>query len=212
MPHPGDALWIQLRQLSRARKHFNCRRADDASPLPDEDADGTHLQQLSNRLRHLLGSCRYVGRHQRTEIHARRSWPVLVGLRRYSRDLFSVSSRILPPPFYMQRRRRIAERLRRCVMRQCGIAILCRNRLLDCSHLSRWRHSGAVSGVMNTAGILGGIASTLLVPILVKHFGWLAALGSGAVMAILCTVLWWILGREALLTSESAPLPRCGEI
>ena len=51
---------------------------------------------------------------------------------------------------------------------------------------------------MNTAGILGGIASTLLVPILVKHFGWLAALGSGAVMAILCTVLWWILGREAL--------------
>lgn len=73
-------------------------------------------------------------------------------------------------------------------------------------------HSGAVSGVMNTAGILGGIASTLLVPILVKHFGWLAALGSGAVMAILCTVLWWILGREALLTSESAPLPRCGEI
>ena len=55
MPHPGDALWIQLRQLSRARKHFNCRRADDASPLPDEDADGTHLQQLSNRLRHLLG-------------------------------------------------------------------------------------------------------------------------------------------------------------
>ena len=65
---------------------------------------------------------------------------------------------------------------------------------------------------MNTAGILGGIASTLLVPILIKHFGWLAALGSGAVMAILCTVLWWILGREALLTSESAPLPRCGEI
>jgi ACS family glucarate transporter-like MFS transporter len=61
-------------------------------------------------------------------------------------------------------------------------------------------HSGAVSGVMNTAGILGGIASTLLVPILVKHFGWLTALGSGAAMAMLCTVLWWILDREAVLT------------
>ena len=33
MPHPGDALWIQLRQLSRARKHFNCRRADDVPTL-----------------------------------------------------------------------------------------------------------------------------------------------------------------------------------
>jgi MFS transporter, ACS family, glucarate transporter len=63
-------------------------------------------------------------------------------------------------------------------------------------------HAGAVSGVMNTAGILGGIASTLLVPILVQRFGWLTALSSGAAMAILCTVLWWILGREAALTSE----------
>jgi hypothetical protein len=96
MPHPGDALWIQLRQLSRARKHLNCRRADDANPLPDEDADGTHLQQLPDRLRHFQVPAG-IGRHQRTEIHARRSWPVLVGLRRYSRDLFPVSSRILPP-------------------------------------------------------------------------------------------------------------------
>jgi cyanate permease len=47
---------------------------------------------------------------------------------------------------------------------------------------------------MNTAGILGGIASTLLVPVLVHHFGWLTALSSGAIMAILCTVLWWLLG------------------
>src|SRR5262249_19710241 len=61
------------------------------------------------------------------------------------------------------------------------------------------------SGVMNTAGILGGIASTLLVPILVQHFGWLTALSSGAVMAVLCGVLWWILGSDATLPSNPEP-------
>jgi len=48
---------------------------------------------------------------------------------------------------------------------------------------------GALSGVMNTAGIAGGIVSTLLVPVLTEHFGWLAAFGSGAIMALLCVVL-----------------------
>jgi ACS family glucarate transporter-like MFS transporter len=61
-------------------------------------------------------------------------------------------------------------------------------------------HAGAASGLMNTAGILGGIVSTLLVPVLVQRFGWLAALGSGAAMAVFCSALWWILGREMKLT------------
>ena len=52
------------------------------------------------------------------------------------------------------------------------------------------RHSGTVSGVMNTAGILGGIASTSLVPVLVARFGWLTALSSGAVMAFFCSFVW----------------------
>lgn len=67
-------------------------------------------------------------------------------------------------------------------------------------------HAGAASGLMNTAGILGGIASTLLVPVLVQHFGWLAALGSGAVMAIFCSALWWMLGHEALLQTKPATI------
>lgn len=67
-------------------------------------------------------------------------------------------------------------------------------------------HAGAASGVMNTAGILGGIASTLLVPLLVQHFGWLAALGSGAAMALFCSALWWILGGETAFGATSAPV------
>jgi MFS transporter, ACS family, glucarate transporter len=49
---------------------------------------------------------------------------------------------------------------------------------------------GTLSGVMNTAGVLGGIISTSLVPILVQHFGWLTALGSGTVMGLFCVSVW----------------------
>jgi len=54
---------------------------------------------------------------------------------------------------------------------------------------------GASSGLMNTAGILGGIVSTSLVPVLVQHFGWIAALGSGAIVALACTGAWVVMGR-----------------
>jgi ACS family glucarate transporter-like MFS transporter len=54
---------------------------------------------------------------------------------------------------------------------------------------------GASSGLMNTAGILGGIVSTSLVPVLVEHFGWIAALASGSFVALACTGAWLILGR-----------------
>jgi ACS family glucarate transporter-like MFS transporter len=55
--------------------------------------------------------------------------------------------------------------------------------------------SGAVSGIMNTAGILGGIVSTSLVPVMVEHFGWMVALGSGAAVALLCTLSWFLIGQ-----------------
>lgn len=55
-------------------------------------------------------------------------------------------------------------------------------------------NAGAVSGTMNAAGIVGGIISTSLVPVLVKHFGWLTALSSGAAMAVACTLGWWAMG------------------
>lgn len=69
-------------------------------------------------------------------------------------------------------------------------------------------HAGASSGVMNTAGILGGIVSTSVVPIIVKHYGWMPALASGAVVAIACTGMWLVIGRAGLsdpvLTSNEA--------
>jgi MFS transporter, ACS family, glucarate transporter len=62
---------------------------------------------------------------------------------------------------------------------------------------------GAASGVMNTAGILGGIVSTSLVPILVQHFGWIAALASGAIVALACTATWVVMGRMGFGISVS---------
>ncbi len=57
--------------------------------------------------------------------------------------------------------------------------------------------AGAVSGLMNTAGIAGGIASTSLVPVLVAHFSWPVAFGSGTLVAIACVSLWFIIAKPS---------------
>jgi ACS family glucarate transporter-like MFS transporter len=66
-------------------------------------------------------------------------------------------------------------------------------------------NAGASSGFMNTAGILGGLISTPLVPVIVKHFGWMAALGSGAVVALACTAAWLVIARAGFYDPEIAP-------
>lgn len=66
--------------------------------------------------------------------------------------------------------------------------------------------AGASSAVMNTAGILGGIVSTSLVPILVKHFGWIIALASGAVVALACTAAWIVIGKMGFAADVSESL------
>jgi ACS family glucarate transporter-like MFS transporter len=70
-------------------------------------------------------------------------------------------------------------------------------------HISGER-AGASSALMNTAGILGGIVSTSLVPILVKYFGWITALASGAAVALACTAAWIVMGKLGFGTDSSA--------
>jgi ACS family glucarate transporter-like MFS transporter len=62
-------------------------------------------------------------------------------------------------------------------------------------HLSG-ENAGAASGLMNTAGIVGGIVSTSTTPLIVKYLGWLPALGSGALVAVACTCAWFVIGRK----------------
>lgn len=72
---------------------------------------------------------------------------------------------------------------------------------------------GALSGIMNSAGVLGGIVSTSLVPVLVQHFGWLAAFGSGTFMALFCAVVWTAI-REPVTSphSRTARLPEAATL
>jgi ACS family glucarate transporter-like MFS transporter len=54
-------------------------------------------------------------------------------------------------------------------------------------------HAGTAGGIMNTAGNLGGVASTSLVPLLVERFGWMFALASGSVLAVVSAALWLLI-------------------
>jgi ACS family glucarate transporter-like MFS transporter len=55
------------------------------------------------------------------------------------------------------------------------------------------RDTAAATGVLNTGGNLPGILTGITTPILVAKFGWLAALSSGSVFAIVAALLWlWI--------------------
>jgi MFS transporter, ACS family, glucarate transporter len=50
--------------------------------------------------------------------------------------------------------------------------------------------AGSACGFLNMVGNLGGVVSTALVPVLIAHFGWMFALASGAVGAILGALIW----------------------
>ena len=55
------------------------------------------------------------------------------------------------------------------------------------------RHTPAATGIMNTGGNLGGVISTPLIPILAAWVGWVPALASGSIFALISAVLWlWI--------------------
>lgn len=52
------------------------------------------------------------------------------------------------------------------------------------------RHAGALSGLMNTGANLGGAISPMLTPWLADRFGWAAALGFGAIIALAGGLMW----------------------
>jgi MFS transporter, ACS family, glucarate transporter len=56
--------------------------------------------------------------------------------------------------------------------------------------------AGAVSGLMNLAGNMGGVLSTSLVPVLVTRVGWLEALLSGSVFALLAAGTWFPIRKQ----------------
>ncbi len=67
-------------------------------------------------------------------------------------------------------------------------------------------HAGGAGGLLNTAGNLGGVASTSLMPVLVHAFGWEGALASGSLFAFIASILWLLVGAPAP-EQEKVPQP-----
>jgi len=54
-------------------------------------------------------------------------------------------------------------------------------------------NAGAAGATMNTAGNIGGIISTIVVPLLLKRFGWSVAFGSSSGALLVSALLWiWL--------------------
>jgi ACS family glucarate transporter-like MFS transporter len=51
-------------------------------------------------------------------------------------------------------------------------------------------HAGAAGAIMNTAGNVGGIVSTALVPVLLNRYGWNVAFGSASALVFVSALLW----------------------
>ena len=61
---------------------------------------------------------------------------------------------------------------------------------------------GAAGGIMNTAGNLGGVCSTILVPVLIKQFGWTIALGSASALALCGAVIWLFISSDPVASER----------
>lgn len=58
------------------------------------------------------------------------------------------------------------------------------------------RHAAAASGVMNTGGNLVGGIGAVLVPLVARYFGWVAALGTGSLFALVGVGLWFVIRAD----------------
>jgi MFS transporter, ACS family, glucarate transporter len=58
------------------------------------------------------------------------------------------------------------------------------------------RHAAAASGVMNTGGNAVGGIGAVLVPLIAKQFGWVAAISSGGIFTIAAALLWFLIRAD----------------
>ena len=65
------------------------------------------------------------------------------------------------------------------------------------------RHASAAGGVLNTGGNAVGGFGALIVPIVAEHFGWVAALSTGSLLAFVAAALWlFIRADEPMKTTR----------
>lgn len=64
-------------------------------------------------------------------------------------------------------------------------------------------HAAPATGILNTGGNLAGVICSPLIPILAGWLGWLPALASGTLFALLAALLWLFIDVERPLASEA---------
>lgn len=64
------------------------------------------------------------------------------------------------------------------------------------------RHAAAGGGVLNTGGNAVGGFVALLVPITAKYFGWVAAMATGSVFALIAAMLWLFIRADIPMAAE----------
>jgi ACS family glucarate transporter-like MFS transporter len=65
------------------------------------------------------------------------------------------------------------------------------------------KHASAATGVMNTGGNVAGAIGALLVPITAEAFGWVPALATGSIFAIIGVVLWLFIRADKPMALRS---------
>jgi ACS family glucarate transporter-like MFS transporter len=65
------------------------------------------------------------------------------------------------------------------------------------------KHASAATGVMNTGGNVAGAIGALLVPVTAEVFGWVPALATGSVFAIVGVGLWFFVRADKPITFHS---------
>jgi len=66
-------------------------------------------------------------------------------------------------------------------------------------------HAPAATGLMNTGGnVVGGIGA-ILVPLTARHFGWVIALSTGALFAVVGAGLWGFIRADEPMVTDRAP-------
>jgi len=65
------------------------------------------------------------------------------------------------------------------------------------------KHASAATGVMNTGGNVAGGIGALLVPITAEAFGWVPALATGSVFALVAVGLWLFVRADKSMTYSS---------
>jgi len=65
------------------------------------------------------------------------------------------------------------------------------------------KHAPAATGIMNTGGNVAGAIGALLVPITAEAFGWVPALATGSVFALIGVGLWFFVRADKPITFHS---------